>query len=184
MTATTAEARSQEPVYEVLRAHPDYEICVEYPHKVRGRDNHRIISEHEHSHGYICLYLNNIRYFKHRIIAEQWIENDNPENKLEVDHINHVHSDNRITNLRWVTHSENLFNRSSYNGIVFEYADEIPDNSVPIILYRGFEFEGYFMSPDGDVWFNNGEQFRKLFVNVNSSVYLYDIHHIRHQIGI
>ena len=156
MAATTTEAPSQEPVYEVLRAHSNYEICVEFPHQIRRISDHRIVIEREHSRGYIQVNLNNVTCLKHRLIAEQWIANDDPENKTEVDHINHVRTDNRISNLRWVTHSENNLNRSSYNGIVYEYTDEIPDNSVPIILYRGNEYEGYFLSPDGDIWFNNG----------------------------
>lgn len=46
--------------------------------------------------------------FLHRIIAESFIPN--MFNKTEVDHINTIRTDNRISNLRWCTRKENINN--------------------------------------------------------------------------
>ena len=44
----------------------------------------------------------------HRLVAMTFIPN--PENKPCIDHINTDRSDNRVENLRWVTHEENCNN--------------------------------------------------------------------------
>lgn len=45
----------------------------------------------------------------HRIIAIAFIPN--PLNLPCIDHINQIKTDNRLENLRWVTHSENMINK-------------------------------------------------------------------------
>ena len=64
------------------------------------------------AHGYVRVHLsiNGKVYNKpvHRMVAEMFIPN--PHNKPYVDHINANRSDNRASNLRWVTHSENMNN--------------------------------------------------------------------------
>ena len=42
----------------------------------------------------------------HRMVAETWIPN--PNHRKEVNHINGDKTDNRVENLEWVTHSENM----------------------------------------------------------------------------
>lgn len=44
----------------------------------------------------------------HRLVATAFIPN--PDNKPYIDHINTIRNDNRIENLRWVTHTENMRN--------------------------------------------------------------------------
>jgi len=46
----------------------------------------------------------------HKLVANAFIPN--PDDKPCVDHINNIKLDNNISNLRWVTHTENNRNRS------------------------------------------------------------------------
>lgn len=46
------------------------------------------------------------KFFVHQLVAEAFIPN--PENKLQVHHIDHNPSNNCVDNLMWVTNSENM----------------------------------------------------------------------------
>lgn len=61
--------------------------------------------------GYYKVCLNREKKLLHRVIAQTFIPN--PNNLPEIDHINRDTKDNRIENLRWVTHKENLNNENT-----------------------------------------------------------------------
>ncbi|KAK8892922.1 hypothetical protein M9Y10_030174 [Tritrichomonas musculus] len=170
--------------WETLKVDPSYEICIEYPYQIMRKDNGYIISEIELNSGYIQIKLSGKLYYKHVVIARQWIDNDDPNNKIEVDHRNRNRADYHIENLRWVTRSVNDLNRTGWGQYKYEYVDELPVDVTPIITYRGIEFEAYFMDSDGEVWFYNGEQYRRMRVNAENKVRLWDINHKLHNIGI
>ncbi|KAK8842506.1 hypothetical protein M9Y10_001799 [Tritrichomonas musculus] len=137
----------------------EYEICTEYPFDIRNKDDHIVVEEFKRGMGYITVKLNDGLHDKHKLIALQFIENDDPNHKTQVDHLNKDRIDNHLTNLRWVTPSKNLENRSSANGIMYDFVDELPDNIIKVDYYQSkysyYEFEDnkYFYDVDNDEFY-------------------------------
>ena len=68
----------------------------------------------ENGYLYVKLYKNGKQYHKsvHRLVAQTFIPNHG--NKTEVNHINEIKTDNRVENLEWMTHKENI-NHGTHN---------------------------------------------------------------------
>ena len=150
------------------KVNEDYEIFTEYPYDIRKKSTGKIVSEWLNDSGYVCLNLNGVNYRKHRLIATQFIPNDSPLIKTEVDHINHDRTDFHIENLRWVSRKENNLNKSSYKNINYEFIDyeDTPDDLVQVNDYGKHEFEDYYYSPDNNLfYFDTGVNLRILHIN-------------------
>lgn len=65
------------------------------------------------SQGYPRVHINKKAYRLHRLVAIKYIKN--PLNKRVVDHINGIKSDYSISNLQWLSYSEN--SKKSYDNI-------------------------------------------------------------------
>ena len=153
----------------------DYEIFTEYPYDIRKKSNKRIIKEWHNDKGYIYVELNKVKYGKHRIVAMQFLPNDDTLNKTQVDHINHDRTDYHIENLRWVSPSQNNINKSSHLGFEYEFIEygedeEEEENLTQVTDYGVHEFEQYlyYYSPERNRFLiDTGINYRVLHVNFN-----------------
>ena len=143
-----------------LKVNDKYEINTDYPYQIRRKSDGYVINEWERNGYYQCK-LNRKTYRKHRLIAIQFLPNNDPVNKYEVDHIDRNSLNNHLSNLRWVSPSDNNKNRSSFKKQNIIYLDELPNDWVPFELYNGIEFEGYSYSPSTDkFYYDNGAKIR------------------------
>ena len=82
--------------------------------RVRNVKTDRILKAGIDGQGYYKVNLRKDKKSKsmnvHRLVANTFI--DNPDNKRCIDHINNDRLDNKVANLRYVTHTENNQNKS------------------------------------------------------------------------
>ena len=167
----------EEERWEVLKNKDlsNYEISTKYPYRIRKIKNGFLVTDSQHGYGYVRVKLNKKDYLKHILVANQFIENDDPTHKTFVDHKNNIRFDNRICNLRWVTPSENNRNVTSHGRIKYEYVSKLPDGSIPVNKYNNHNFTNYYYS-NNNFYFWNGFRYRKLYINTvkkSGSKYVY-----------
>lgn len=139
--------------FVVLKIDTDYEISTSFPHIIRRCSNKYCVKPKNNGGEYYQVVLNGKYLYVHRIIAMQFIENDDPEHKTQVDHINRIRDDNRIENLRWVTPSTNNCNKTSRNGVKYVYLDKLPDNCDRVCEYRNKHFDNvYYCRDNGNMY--------------------------------
>lgn len=94
------------------------------------------------STGYIYVSLGRLIGKKtlHSIMADTFLPN--PNNLRNVDHINRNKLDNRLDNLRWLSQSDNMLNRTEIRGIFF-----IKDRNY-WVSKSGYKILGYFKTED------------------------------------
>ena len=105
------------------------------------------------SNGYLHIRINARSYRNHRIVWE--MHNGEIPCGFEVDHINGVRNDNRIENLRLVSRSSNMKNRSLSSN-------------------NSSGFCGIYWSESGKCWvasiYDNGKRYQKKSVNKNTVI--------------
>jgi len=150
-------------MWQDLTTDDSYEIFSEYPYDIRNKRTKRILKGWIDTSGYRSIELNRIKYQYHRLIALQFIPNDNPDFD-QIDHINGIKTDNRIENLRWTDNSGNNRNRNGYRND-YEFFEELPPFVDEVHWYKGRRIdEGYFKDDFNNVFYFNGVRYRLLTV--------------------
>ena len=129
----------------------DYEVETEPPHRIRRISSGWIVKPILNKQsGYIQVDLNGKTYKYHRILAKHFIPN--PDDLPEVDHIDRNKVNNSLENLRWVSRSENLSNRSKFKRQKREYIDHAPNDITEIRTFNDVEYDEnkYFFCFEND----------------------------------
>jgi hypothetical protein len=118
-----------------LKNHPEFEISKDFPWQFMRKSDGKIVKPYlRNGTGYYRIHLNNPIHYVHRLVAEQFL--DNPDKLVNIDHINRDRADNRLENLRFVSHSTNMRNLSSQRGINYQYVDELPEGFEQFTEYK------------------------------------------------
>ncbi|QWM89590.1 putative HNH homing endonuclease [uncultured phage cr91_1] len=97
----------------------------------------RLISFGDNGHGYKFCYLwkNNksYRHYIHRLVADAFVNNPNPKNYTEINHINSITYDNNYINLEWCNRSLNM--KAAYKAGHRDNHKKIKYSNKPIFKY-------------------------------------------------
>ena len=162
-----------EDTWEELRDCPGYTINNHYPYLIRNTKTKRIVSLTLGDDGYLTCNIGGKSKQMHKLVAQQWINNDDPEHKTIVDHFNHCRFDYHVDNLRWVTVSDNNKNASIKKGVKQEYiaVNDAPAGLIKVNDYNDHTFNNLYYHRDDNssltfyVLDSLGHQYRKLIVN-------------------
>ena len=117
----------------------DYEVETEPPHRIRRKRDGLMLKTTLHKvSGYVLVSLNGEKYYYHRILAKHFIPN--PDDLPEIDHIDRDKANNTLENLRWVTRSQNLSNRTMKKYSKREFLDHAPNDIIEIRTFNDFEY--------------------------------------------
>ena len=129
----------------------DYEVETTAPHRIRKIGSNAFVAPYiDRFTGYVKLTLNGRTYLLHRILAKHFLPN--PENLPQVDHVDRDPVNNSIENLRWVSSSDNMRNRTVTAYGRREYMTIPPNDLIEITHYNHFEYPAnkYFFCCEND----------------------------------
>jgi hypothetical protein len=97
-----------------------------------------LVRQSPNTRGYLKCALNRRTFNVHRLVAKMFIAN--PNNKLYVNHINNIQTDNMVSNLEWVTPMENSCHASSFRQVSSSYVGVNKRTTKTKVYYRATIF--------------------------------------------
>lgn len=90
--------------WKTIEGYENYEVST--AGQVRNKSTGRILKQCENGVGYLKIHIKTKFFLVHRLVATAFIPN--PNNLTDVNHINEDKHDNRVENLEWVSHGNNI----------------------------------------------------------------------------
>ena len=127
-----------------------YEISTTEPWNIRRIGKPNCLKQNL-SGGYLGLSISySGTQYIHRLVALQFVPNDDPENKTYINHKNGNKRDNSISNLEWCTQSYNLSNRSKFKLQEAEFLEKMPNDAIEISSIDDYELRDYFFDCENE----------------------------------
>jgi hypothetical protein len=145
--------------WRTIGGYENYEVSNDG--QVRNRSSQRILRPGL-SVGYYCVVLCKGGVGKtmkvHQLVATAFLGDS--EGRY-VDHIDHNRLNNNISNLRYVSQSDNMRNSSGYRGKSFDFLDSLPPDAIEVEEYGRHEFENLYYH-NGTFYQFTGVRYRAL----------------------
>ena len=153
-TAESVQDQDNES-WRIIPDYPNYEAS--RFGDVRNTKTGRVLKPVDNGLGYMIVRLHkdgqHKNFLVHRLVMIAF--NGPIPNGYEVDHCDHDRTNNRLTNLRYVTHSENQRNKSCHKGVSYDFVDALPADSVCVTEYCKHKFERvYYVPSTGNFYFD------------------------------
>jgi hypothetical protein len=154
MISSLTEERTAPSPLEFLKFNANYQIEVNYPHRIFSLRRKRFIAECLAGKGYYQVQIEGKYYYKHRVIAAQWKGLDIHDRKQVVDHFRHDKMNNILDNLIVGTSSSNNHNKTSSRGVHYTYLDELPPNTHKLLSCNGAEINIIYCNPSHTIFYD------------------------------
>lgn len=154
------EIKGYEGLYEIDEEGNIFSIprkgTVKYKRKILSRTN-------KYGYKQVVLTKNNISktYLVHRLVAETFI--DNPNNFPQVNHINGIKTDNRISNLEFCTKSYNT--KHAFDNNLGDFKNRAMDNLNKINSIKAYDT--VILKKDNDIISFNSTKDAGIFLNTD-----------------
>lgn len=112
-------AGTDDEIFKPLKGYEEYYTISSKGYIISTRTDY-IPKIHINANGYFCVNVyakgKQIDHIMHNLVASTFLEKPITKEKIVVDHINRIKTDNRLENLRYCTHAENMKNKENIDN--------------------------------------------------------------------